>query len=365
MRETLLRFWALLKKEALTIVKEPSSRGILLGPMFLMILAFGWVATFNLDRVPYALCDLSHSAASVRFVSHLEGSGLFERVETLPNTAHLADAIDRGDAMVAVVIAPDFASKIAAGRAGDVQVIVDGRNSTTAQMAAGYVVETAARFSMTGEAKPFPVATRLLYNPNNLTRRYLLPVLIVMLSMIQVTILSALSVAKEKEEETFEQLLVTPYPAGELLLAKALVPMAIGLIQGTIILTVVIAGFDIRPAGALWEIYTVLLAFLMVLVGFGLTVSAAAKTMQQALLFAFSCIMPMILLSGLLSPIENMPAWVEWLTRLNPLRWAVAGVRRIYLADAGLAGVADCLLPLLLMALVSVPFAYHYFKKRL
>ena len=360
-----MRFLALFKKEALSVLKEPSSRGILLGPMFLLILAFGWVTTFNLDRVPYALCDLSHSEASGNFVAHLEGSGLFDRVETLDNTSQLAAAIDKNEAMIAVVIAPDFARELAANRPGAVQVIVDGRNSTTAQMAAGYVSETAARFSLTGEVKPIPVATRLLYNPNNLTRWYLLPVLIVMLSMIQVTILSALSVAKEKEEETFEQLLVTPYQAGELLLAKALVPLTVGLVQGTIILTVVIWGFGIHPAGSLWEIYTVLFAFLMVLVGFGLTVSSAAKTMQQALLFAFSCIMPMILLSGLFSPVENMPAWVEILTRADPLRWAVAGVRRIYLADCGLSGVADCLLPLIGMALLTVPFAYHYFKKRL
>ena len=128
---------ALIRKEILATLKEKSSRAILLGPIIIYTVLFGYIATFNLDRVPYALCDLSHSAASFEFIRAIDQNQIFHRVETLQNTAQIDRTVEKGDALLVVVIEPQFAQKLKEGKAGQIQVIVDGRNSSTAQLAVG------------------------------------------------------------------------------------------------------------------------------------------------------------------------------------------------------------------------------------
>ena len=130
---------ALIRKEILATLKEKSSRAILLGPIIIYTVLFGYIATFNLDRVPYALCDLSHSAASSEFIRAIDQNQIFHRVETLQNTAQIDRTVEKGDALLVVVIESQFAQKLKEGKAGQVQVIVDGRNSSTAQLAVGYL----------------------------------------------------------------------------------------------------------------------------------------------------------------------------------------------------------------------------------
>lgn len=356
---------ALIRKEILATLKEKSSRAILLGPIIIYTVLFGYIATFNLDRVPYALCDLSHSAESTQLIRAIDQNQIFQRVETLQNTAQINESVERGDALLVVVIEPQFAQKLKEGKAGQVQVIVDGRNSSTAQLAVGYLGTIAQAFNVKLMGMEPSITTRVLYNVNSITQWFIMPGLIVMLSMMQVIVLSALSVAKEREQETFEQLLVTPYTTGELLLSKMIVPMVVGLFQCSLIFMVDVWWFEIPLAGSILAIYTVVIMFMLAVVGLGLTISAYSRTMQQALLLGFVCLMPMILLSGLFSPVANMPDVLQWLTYLDPLRFALAAVRRIYLTGASFWDVAPTLWPLVLMASILLPSAYHFFKKRL
>ena len=212
------RFRALMHKELLTTLKDRTSRMILVGPLVLYVILFGYVATFNLDYAPYALLDMSKTRQSAELIRAVDESAVFDRVMTLQNTAQIAPAIDSGKALVVLVIGQDYAEKLSEGQVAPVQVIIDGRNSTTAQLAAGYLSIIAGNVSGAGTVFE---SIRYLYNPNNLTQWFILPALIMMLSMLQIMVLSALSVAREREMGTFEQLLVTPFTTGELLASKA------------------------------------------------------------------------------------------------------------------------------------------------
>lgn len=356
------RFGALLHKELLTTLKDRTSRMILVGPIILYVILFGYVATFNLDYAPYAVLDMSKTRQSAELIRAVDQSAVFDRVLTLENTAQIASAIDSGKALVVMVIGQDYAEKLAAGESARVQIIIDGRNSTTAQLAAGYISVIAG--SVAGSETLFE-SIRYLYNPNNLTQWFILPALIMVLSMLQIMVLSALSVAREREMGTFEQLLITPYTTGELLASKALIPILIGIFQGTLIFLISLFWFKVPLVGSLLKIYAVMSVFVLSVVGLGLAVSAYSKTMQQGLLIAFVTLVPMVLLSGLFSPVDNMPDWIQALTWCDPLRFALLSVRRIYLADASWGHIARTMIPTAVVALVSLPLAYHFFKKRL
>lgn len=364
-RVNAVRLRALIVKELAATLKERTSRMILVAPIILYVILFGYIATFNLDKVPYALLDNSRTAASMDFVRRIDASPVFDRIETLANTEGISRAIERGRALVVVAIDADFARDLADGRPARVQVIIDGRNSTTAQLAASYLSVMAQDY-MAEKAGAAPAVTmRFLYNPNNITQWFIMPGLIVMLSMLQVIVLASLSVAREREQGTFEQLLVAPFSLDELVISKAIVPVAIGVFQSTLIFAIDAWWFEIPLAASVVKVYVVLLIFILSIVGLGLAISAYSRTMQQALLIAFVLLVPMVLLGGLFTPVANMPEWLQLLTYADPLRFALAAVRRIYLADAGYEEIFLTMWPTIVVAAVTLPLARYYFGKRI
>lgn len=364
-RVNAVRLRALIVKELAATLKERTSRMILVAPIILYVILFGYIATFNLDKVPYALLDNSRTAASMDFVRRIDASPVFDRIETLANTEGISRAIERGRALVVVAIDADFARDLADGRPARVQVIIDGRNSTTAQLAASYLSVMAQDY-MAEKAGAAPAVTmRFLYNPNNITQWFIMPGLIVMLSMLQVIVLASLSVAREREQGTFEQLLVAPFSLDELVISKAIVPVAIGVFQSTLIFAIDAWWFEIPLAASVVKVYVVLLIFILSIVGLGLAISAYSRTMQQALLIAFVLLVPMVLLGGLFTPVANMPGWLQLLTYADPLRFALAAVRRIYLADAGYEEILLTMWPAIVVAAVTLPLARYYFGKRI
>ena len=364
-RVNAVRLRALIVKELAATLKERTSRMILVAPIILYVILFGYIATFNLDKVPYALLDNSRTAASMNFVRRIDASPVFDRIETLANTEGISRAIERGRALVVVAIDADFARDLADGRPARVQVIIDGRNSTTAQLAASYLSVMAQDY-MAEKAGAAPAVTmRFLYNPNNITQWFIMPGLIVMLSMLQVIVLASLSVAREREQGTFEQLLVAPFSLDELVISKAIVPVAIGVFQSTLIFAIDAWWFEIPLAASVVKVYVVLLIFILSIVGLGLAIAASSRTMQQALLIAFVLLVPMVLLGGLFTPVANMPEWLQLLTYADPLRFALAAVRRIYLADAGYEEILLTMWPAIVVAAVTLPLARYYFGKRI
>jgi ABC-2 type transport system permease protein len=207
--------------------------------------------------------------------------------------------------------------------------------------------------------------TRAWFNPNLETRWNFMPALIATLSMLQTLLLTALSVAREREQGTFDQLLVTPLSPTEIMIGKAIPPMLIGLVQSTLVLLVTRFWFHIPMAGSLLTLYAGLAAFIIAGVGIGLSISALAANMQQAELYTFVLLMPMMLLSGLTTPVASMPRALQIATLVNPIRFGIDLVRRVYLEGASLATVLPDLVPLLLIAAVTLPTAAWLFRHRL
>jgi ABC-2 type transport system permease protein len=345
---------------------------ILFLPVVMQSLLFGYVATYDLRNVPYAVLDHSRSPASAALLARLDGAGYFRRVATLAGEAEIAPLIDRQRALMVVVIPQRFETLLLAGDSAPVQVLLDARNSTTAGSASAYLSAVVQDFNAEqsrrqgGSGAPaLRLETRAWYNPNLETRWNFMPALIATLSMMQVLLLTALSVAREREQGTFDQLLVTPLTPGEIMLGKCVPPMLIGLLQSTIVLLVTRFWFQIPMAGSLPALYAGLLCFTLAGVGLGLAISALSLTMQQAMLYTFVLLMPMMLLSGLSTPISTMPRFLQMATLANPVRFGIDLTRRVYLEGVGLSEVAGDILPLLLIAALTLPAAAWLFRHRL
>jgi ABC-2 type transport system permease protein len=364
--EHLARIASLIRKELLALLKDPSSRALLFAPALLQSLLFGYGATFDLTHAPYAVLDQSRGAASIELLARLDGTGVFLRVATLASTTQIAPAIDSGDALLVLSIPSDFQDRLAGGQQAPLQMILDGRNSSTAGVAASYVAAIVTAYNRSlGAAAAVTVERRAWFNPNLESRWNLLPALIGALSMLQTLLLAALSVAREREQGTFDQLLVTPLTPSQILIGKALPAMLIGMLQSTIIFLIILFWFQIPMSGSVWLLYLGLFMFTAATVGIGLSISAIALTMQQAMLYAFMLIMPMMLLSGLMTSVRNMPEALQIATYVNPLRFGVDLVRRVYLEGAGFSDVAFDFVPLLAIAAVTLPLAAWLFRNRL
>jgi pyoluteorin transport system permease protein len=369
---SVLRILALARKELLAILKDPRSRFALFIPPILQCLIYGYAATYDLNSVPYAVLDQDHSAASHELLARLDGSRAFVRVADLHRATDVKDYIDRKRALIVVQIRQDFQRRLYAGEPAGVQVIADGRNSNTAGTAMSYVGAIIGGFNADWNAQhggggvlPVRVTMRAWYNPNLETRWNMIPALIGTLTMLQTLMLTALSVAREREEGTFDQLLVTPIRPSEIMAGKALPSMLVGTTQATSVLLVAQLWFGIPFAGSFVVLYAGLSLFLLAAVGIGLMVSSVVATMQQAMLFAFVLVMPFALLSGLTTPVSNMPRALQILTLINPLRYAIDITHRVYLEGAGLGQLTPELWPLALIGLVTLSAASWMFRNRL
>jgi len=206
---------------------------------------------------------------------------------------------------------------------------------------------------------------RAWYNPNLETRWHMIPALIGTLTLLQTLLLTGLSVAREREQGTFDQLLVTPFRPFEIMAGKALPSMLVGIVQATLVLLVAQLWFRIPFAGSFSTLYAGLTLFLLAAIGIGLLLSSVAATMQQAMLFSFLLIMPFSLLSGLTTPISSMPEILRYFTLVNPLRYAIDIARRVYLEGVGLNVLTGDLWPLALIAAITLTAASWMFTHRM
>jgi ABC-2 type transport system permease protein len=371
MRASLLRILALIAKEFLAVLKDPRSRFIIFLPPMLQCLIFGYAASFDLNAVHYAVLDQDHSAASAALLSRLDGSGIFLRQADLGHTQDISTWIDSGNALLVIQIERNFERRLLGGGTAPLEVIADGRNSNSAGTALGYLNNVVQDFNgdwRKSHADPGPIVrmvTRSWYNPNLDSRWGMIPSLIGTLTLMGTMMLTALSVAREREQGTFDQLLVTPFRPSEIMAGKTIPNMVIGLGQATTILLIAQLWFRIPFVGSFFVLYAGLGLFLMAAVGLGLFVSSIAKTMQQAMLYAFLLVMPFALLSGFTTPFSNMPAVLQSVMVINPLRYALDITKRVYLEGAGFVTLAPDFVPLVIIGLVTLTGAAWLFRRRL
>ncbi len=371
MAASLLRILALIRKEFIVVLKDPRSRMLILIPPILQSIIFGYAASFDLNSVPYAVLDGDRSAASAALVARLDGSGIFRRQASLERVADIAEWIDSRRALIVLRIDRDFERRLRAGEPAAVQAIADGRNSNTAGTALGYLAVVVNEFNAQWRADhgaagpPVRVVVRAWYNPNLESRWNMIPSLLGTLTMLGTLMLTAMSVAREREQGTLDQLLVTPFRPFEIMAGKAVPNMAIGIAQASSILLIGQFWFHIPFEGSFAVLYAGLGLFLLAAVGMGLFVSSIAMTMQQAMLYAFVLMMPFSLLSGLATPVSSMPGSFQTAMVANPLRYAIDIARRVYLEDAGFARLAPDFVPLAIIGVLTLAGAAWFFRRRL
>lgn len=376
-QDRLRLFWRHLlfmcQKELLTTLKDRRMRAMMVVPALMQGFLFGYAASYNLDNVPYAVVDEDRSASSRSLLGHFAGSGIFQLVAMPDSPREIGQLIDREEILLAVVIPGDFERKLQQGQAAEVQVIADGRNSSVAGMATGYASRIVAEWNLERMAEAtgvkggqgsVSVESRTWFNPNQITRWIFSPGLIAMIAFVQVLLLAGMSIAREREQGTFDQLLVTPLSPAELLLGKAVPPMLIGLVQSTILFCIARFWFRIPFAGSLVTLYLALILFIFSLIGVGLMISAISESMQQVMVYLMVLMMPMVLLSGLATPVINMPEALQYATYADPLRFAVDAVRRIYLEGAAAGDLLGDFVPMLLISAITLPLSGWLFYNR-
>jgi len=367
----LQRVWALLIKEFLAVLKDKRSRVVLVVPPLIQTLVFGYAATFDLNDLSMALYNEDPGIAARELVADFQGSPNFHITRTIQRQDEIQTLIDSHEVLLVLHIAPDFSRQIAAGGSGAVQLIVDGRSSNTAQGALNYASEIVQRFNRDwSEAhglQPLPahIETRAWFNPNLLSRWFIVSGLIGTLIMLVVMNVTAMSVAREREQGTFDQLLVTPLTPLDILLGKSLPGLIIGVAEASLMVLIVVYWFDVPLRGSLWTFYAGVVLFLFSAIGAGLLISALATTMQQALMGSFLFMVPSIILSGFATPIANMPQAVQLLTLIDPLRYFMVVLRGVFVEGTPFALMLPQLWPMALIGVISLSFAAWLFRNRL
>ena len=365
------RILTLARKEFLALLKEPRSRVVIIVPPIVQLLVFGYAATFDLKHVPYAVYDEDGGAAARELLGHFSGSANFRQVARISHQEEVAALVDGKEALMVVHLPPTFSRDLAMGRSAPVQIIVDGRNSNTAMLALSYAREIVSRFSADwasehgGAPLPAELETRAWFNPNMESRWFLVPGIVGLLTLIVTLLVTALSVSREREQGTFDQLLVTPLRPVEILIGKAMPGFVIGVSEATFVAVMAILWFGIPFRGSFLTLYAGIGLFVMSAIGVGLMISSLAATMQQSLLGAFLFMVPAVILSGFTTPIANMPPLVQALTRLNPMRYFMVILRGQFLEGTPFHLLTDQFWPMAVIGLVSLALAGWLFRHRM
>lgn len=365
------RLGALIVKELLAILRDPKGRIVLIGPPLMQLLIFSFAATLEVTNVDVAVLNRDAGRWSTELVQRIGASTTFRDVMPLTGLEPARAALDERRVIAVLHIGPEFSRRIEAGRPADVQILLDGRRSNAAQIVAGYLeriiaglaAETPGAIGLSSPAEALVV--RHWFNPNLDYVWYTVPSLIGVISLLIGLIVTALSVARERELGTFDQLMVSPLRTHEILIGKVIPPLMIGLVHASVYVLAAVFVFGVPLRGSLLLLYPSLVVYLAAVIGVGLFISSLSTTQQQAILGAFLFAAPAVLLSGFATPVENMPEWLQRLTLVNPLRHFLVVVKGVFLKDLPADEVLANSAPLVPIALATLGAAAWLFRRRM
>ncbi|VAW77476.1 ABC-type efflux pump permease component YbhR [hydrothermal vent metagenome] len=368
---SLQRILALAIKELLAILRDKKSRFVLIGPPIAQLIVFGYAATFDLNDIPLAVYNEDRSAPARELLARVTGSPHFQLVTEISHDEQIAPLINNKDVLLVLHLGPRFSEYLKRNKPAPAQVIIDGRNSNTALLTLGYLrtiftdfnIEWSRQHGLRGP--PAALQIRPWYNENLLSRWFIVPGIVGLLTLVITVIVTGLSVAREREAGTFDQLLVTPMRPVEILIGKSIPGILIGLVEGTFILLVAIYWFEVPLRGSLGALYLGMFLFLLSAVGIGLMISSLAVTQQQGILGAFLFLVPAVILSGFATPIANMPEIVQQMTYINPLRYFLIILRGVFLEGDSYELLLNQYWPMAIIAVVTLVMAGWLFRHRM
>lgn len=365
------RIYMLVVKELLTLLRDPKSRVVLIAPPLIQLIVFAYAATLEVKNIHLAVLNQDRGGYAHELVQRFVGSPYFTHIEFVDHPSESRRLIETQQVTGAIHIREDFSRSILSGKPGSLQVVADGRNSNTAQITNAYIemiVETLARDIATELGRSLPASTvinRPWFNPNLEFRWAIVPSLLGTLLIVLGIVVTGMTVARERELGTFDQLLVSPLRSFEILIGKVLPSLIIGVFQGTLLFIASVVFFRIPFVGSLFYLYLSMIAYLLSVSGVGLFISSLAATQQQAILGAFVFIVPAIIISGFTTPVENMPNWLQTVSLFDPVRHFLVIIKGIYFKNMGIGDLSSSLGSLLGIGLVTMGLAIWLFRRKM
>jgi ABC-2 type transport system permease protein len=369
---------AIMRREFTDVRRDRRSLILTLLYPICMLIMYGYGIRYDVDNVPLTILDYDHSAESRDLAEHMLRSGYFHLVRWAQNERDLNRDLNTDASKAAVVIPRQFAARVRAGEPVTVQAIIDGSDSNTATIAQGYLLAMMAGYSRTVAAgqsgvlagqlstPPIELKSRIWYNPELKSVNFIVPGIIAVIMMIVGAVMTAMSIVKEKERGTMEQILVSPIRPLEMMIGKIVPYVIIAFIDLVIIVCAGYLIFHVPIKGNLLQLTALSLLYLTSSLGMGVFVSTIADTMQSAMLAAlFISLLPSVLLSGFIFPIENMPVPIQLITYLFPGRYFVTAIRGVYLKGVGLSVLWPEALMLLCFSTAIVWLSASRFQEKL
>jgi ABC-2 type transport system permease protein len=374
--------YAMLTKEFLQLRRDPASLFLLVVPLLIQVLVFGYAATFTVNHVSTTILDLDRSQSSRELISHFTANGRFDIVDFAETDAQVTRDIDSGRASVAIVIHAGFARALNNGKTAPVEVAVDGTNSNTALIALGYVSQIVAGYQAGTVAAAWPTGVasawgaslpgltvalreRPWFNEGLEDKWFFIPGVIGTLTLIQVVSLTAFAVVREREVGTLEQIMVSPVRPIAFILGKTVPFFLIGLGDVALVTIFGVLLFRIPFVGSPLVMMFGASLFLLAALGLGLLLSTVSKTQQQAFALNFFLINPIFILSGFAFPIAAMPKALQWLTMFNPLRYFLVVIRAVFLKGVGIDVLWQPLTAMTLLGVGMLTISVMRFRKSL
>jgi ABC-2 type transport system permease protein len=360
----------LIRKEVLAVLRDPRNRVALILPPIMQLFLFSFTGTLEVKHVALGIWNQDYGQVANEVIERLCASPNFGHVEFAHSRQELQDMIDEQRVMLAITFLPDFSRKFWEGQMAPLQMIADGRKSNSAQIAQGYVTQVVNQFvseqtPTDSNAPNVQIVERTWFNPNLDYIWFTLPSLAVMITLQICLNVTAMSVAREREMGTFEQLLVSPMRPMEIMAGKSIPALILALIEVTIFILITVFVFRIPFHGSVLFLYLSLTVFVIAMIGIGLSISSIALTQQQALLGIMTTLLPATLLSGYAAPIENMPGWLQPLTYANPLRYIMIVMKGVFLKDMPPLEILNNTWPMAIIAVFTLTLATLLFKRRL
>ena len=363
------RLLTLVRKELLLLLREPQSRRLLLLPVILQLALFPFAASLEVRNSTLGILNQDAGQAATELVERLARTEAFPRVLMVHSERELTRVVDTQQVLLALQFPADFSRALEARGTATMQAVIDGRRSNSAQIAFGYARQVvddfaAERGRAQGRTPVSEIVVRHAYNPNLIYRWFILPALVAIITTLGSLIVTALSVAREREQGTLDQLLVSPLTPGLIIVGKVIPAVLVALVQATIIALAAVFVYGLPYHNSIALLYLGLLCYALSLAGFGIFISALCDTQQQAFLGVFAFMVPAIMLSGFTAPVENMPQVLQVVTLGDPLRHFIPLVRALFLKHVGLAEMWTGLWPLLAIAAVTLSSGYWMFRRR-
>lgn len=381
------RIREIIRKEFYQTLRNPRMRVLLLGPPLLQLILFGYAVNLDVENARTAWMDMDNTPESRDLLAAFQGSRYFSITAVPRNGIEVQELMDSGKVQAVIRVLPGFSRDVKRGNAASVQILVDGTNSNTAsiisgyasQVVAGYAAKTVSRqqnsrlvpvSAMIDGAVPsvIPVLTaqyRVWFNPDLRSRAYFVPGVIVNIIALVTIMLTAMSIVREKEIGTMEQLMVTPIRPLELIMGKLLPFAMVGIVEVALVVAAALLIFRIPIRGSILILFGCAVLFLLSTLGVGLFISTVSMTQQQAMMASFFFFMPAMLLSGFAFPIHNMPLPVQYLTYLNPLRYFMQIVRDLFLKGVGIGSLWQQMIALTAFGVVILGLSALRFRKKL